>query len=1004
MGSTNNSISLLEIADAVHILHEQFGIKADCQSLVGYSEQNFSVKTEDGRKYILKVSMEDTKLSEYEFQYELFQHLTKKGLEGPKVQHTKNGEVCAIFEWNGIQKYARLLTWQEGKVLGQLKSRPPSICRSIGKLAAQNTKALLDFDHPYARRAFDWDNDNALWAKTHLHRFTAENRVKIQDVIDLYEANKESIDRLPKSVIHNDINEQNILYEIIDYHPVATQLIDFGDAIYSSRINNLAIAMAYLFHAESDILKATEYIIKAYDQEFELEDSELSCLFSLISIRLVVSLTGAAISKEKYPDSVYHQSSVAGCWLALDRLNNCGAERFLLFCRSSLGRNMKSYDKFLKFASSNKKNLTDLFQSSGKDEILNIDLGLDSELVPHKDNPYYEEDFDINISRLQAENPRALLVGGYGEVRDFYTTDAYKIASLEGDVYRTKHLGIDIWLPNKTGVYTLWPSIVKSVTKSERHKDYGTVVILEHQIDDFRFYSLYGHLDANTFKNLNVGQELQEGTCFANLGDYMENGHWSPHLHFQLVLDLMDVDENFDGVARPDQWHFMSKVCPDPKLIFKEDILASTKPTLAEVTERRNQILGYGLSLSYAEPLEIVKGEGVYLVDRNGQKFLDTVNNVAHVGHENFKVVKAAQIQMSKLNTNTRYLHPKILEYSEKLRSYFPEELSVLHFTNSGSEANELALRMAKTFTSRKNMLAIEIGYHGNTQGTIDISSYKFDADGGMGKPDQTFLLDLPDEFRGKHSKSKESGQKYIDDALQKIRSLHKEGVLLAGFIHESILSCGGQIVLPKGYLKAIYQEIRALGGVVIADEVQVGFGRVGKHFWAFELQDVVPDIVVMGKPIGNGHPLGSVICRKEIAEAFNNGMEYFNTFGGNPVSATVGLNVLQEIEARNLQDNALKIGRYLKNGLLELQKSFSFIADVRGEGLFLGIELLDQDGNPDAKLASHISNSMRQRSVLMSTDGPDHNVLKIKPPIIFSKENANYLLGQLNELLLTVR
>ena len=369
------------------------------------------------------------------------------------------------------------------------------------------------------------------------------------------------------------------------------------------------------------------------------------------------------------------------------------------------------------------------------------------------------------------------------------------------------------------------------------------------------------------------------------------------------------------------------------------------------------------------------------------------------MGHENYNIVYPAQRQLAYLNTNTRYLSNHIVDYADKLLETFPKKLSVVHFTNSGSEANELALRMAETYSKRKNMLAVEVGYHGNTGRVIDVSSYKFDSSGGSGKPENTYLLPLPDKLRGKFT-GDDSQKNYIDHAVKYIKKLANEGVKLAGFIHESILSCGGQIVLPEGYLQAVYKAVRAQGGVCIADEVQVGFGRTGKHFWAFELQNVIPDVVVLGKPIGNGHPMGAVICTEEIAYAFDNGMEYFNTFGGNPVSAVVGKVVLDEIENKKLQQNALLVGTYLKKGLEHMRSDFPIIADVRGHGLFLGIEFLDEAGKPDADFAYAFSEHMLSRKILISTDGPDYNVIKIKPPLTFKLEHADILLKNIREVL----
>jgi len=310
---------------------------------------------------------------------------------------------------------------------------------------------------------------------------------------------------------------------------------------------------------------------------------------------------------------------------------------------------------------------------------------------------------------------------------------------------------------------------------------------------------------------------------------------------------------------------------------------------------------------------------------------------------------------------------------------------------------------MAKTFSNQKDMLVVDVGYHGNTNACIEISPYKFNSKGGAGKADHIHIMPMPDTYRGIYrSDDLNAGEKYASYLQTTIEELQSKGKGIAGFIFESILSCGGQIPLPKGYLKKAFEFVRAAGGVCIADEVQVGFGRVGSHFWGFELQDVVPDIVVMGKPIGNGHPLGAVVCTKAVADAFANGMEYFNTFGGNPVSCTIGKTVLEVIHDEGLQKNALEIGKLLTIGLRKLQSQYSIIGDVRGHGLFLGIELVKnkQDLTPAEKETAYLANRMKAHGILMSTDGPYHNVLKIKPPMCFNEKNATFLLETLDKVL----
>ena len=415
--------------------------------------------------------------------------------------------------------------------------------------------------------------------------------------------------------------------------------------------------------------------------------------------------------------------------------------------------------------------------------------------------------------------------------------------------------------------------------------------------------------------------------------------------------------------------------------------------TKEEIIEVRKKHLGKTLGLTFREPLKIVCGQGAYLYDEAGTDYLDMVNNVCHVGHCHPRVAAAGQMQMAQLNINTRFLHDNLADYAEKLLATLPAQLSVCTFVNSGSEANELAFRLARNFSGSKDILTVDGAYHGNTSACIDASPYKFDGLGGDGKPDHVHKVLLPDPYRGPYLGMEEgTGQAYARDVARRIEVLQKHGRMPGAFICESLQGVAGQIIMPDGYLKAAYANTRAAGGVCIADEVQVGFGRVGTHMWAFETQGVVPDIVTLGKPIGNGHPMAAVITTREIADAFVTGMEYFNTFGGNPVSCAIGMAVLDVINDEGLMDNALETGSYLQARLRELQEEHEVIGDVRGLGLFIGVELVTnpETKEPATELADELVEFMKNECVILSAEGQFDNVLKIKPPIVFNRNDAD--------------
>lgn len=408
------------------------------------------------------------------------------------------------------------------------------------------------------------------------------------------------------------------------------------------------------------------------------------------------------------------------------------------------------------------------------------------------------------------------------------------------------------------------------------------------------------------------------------------------------------------------------------------------------------------LSIAYSSaPLYIVRGSGAYLFDEHQRGYLDLVNNVCHVGHCHPRVVAAAQKQLAVLNTNTRYLHPNIVQFASRLSATLPSPLQVCFFVNSGSEANDLALRLARCYTKGKDVISLGQGYHGALTSTVAISPYKYEGRGGFRPPKWSHKATMPDSYRGPiRSSEPRAGERYAEHVQRVIEDIRRQDRKLACFIAETVLSCGGQIVPPEGYLQAVYGHVRRAGGVCIADEVQTGLGRVGSHFWAFETQGVVPDIVTMGKPIGNGFPLAAVVTTPEIAAAFaQNGMEYFNTFGGNPVACAVGLAVLDVIRDEQLQQNALAMGNYMKARLEKLQEKHPIIGDVRGYGLFLGVELVRsrETLEPAEQEINAIVAAMKEKGVLLGTDGPFHNVIKIKPPLVIAKRDVDLFVDALD-------
>lgn len=424
--------------------------------------------------------------------------------------------------------------------------------------------------------------------------------------------------------------------------------------------------------------------------------------------------------------------------------------------------------------------------------------------------------------------------------------------------------------------------------------------------------------------------------------------------------------------------------------------ISPKKPINRQIKYRKKN-LSNTLSLSYSNPIDINQSAFQYMYDSEGNTFLDAYNNIMLVGHCHPKVVRAGQKTIAKLNTNTRYLYDELLTYSEKLLAKFPKKLNKVFFVNSGSAASDLAIRIAMNYTKKPKILALEHGYHGNTKTGIDISHYKYNHQGGSGKKDYIIQTPMPKAFNSGFTDNGSAGEHFANLTSIKIDKNSNE---IAAFIAEPIVGCGGQVPLAKGYLKQVYRDMRKQGGICISDEVQVGFGRLGDYFWGYEMYDVEPDMVIIGKPMGNGHPIGAVITTTEIAESFDNGLEFFSSFGGNPVSCAIGEAVLDVIEEEGLQQHAKEVGGYLVSHLRELQKEYTEITDVRGSGLFLGIEIIDKKGSANSELAVQIKNNLRENFILVGTDGPHNNVIKIKPPLSFTKVDCEKLTKNIRVIL----
>ena len=994
----------LEVADAKKILRDTYDVDArELTELPSERDQNFLVTASDAR-LVLKIANASESREILGFQNEALQHVAARDpdLPIPRLRKTRAGGTIAELESGNL---CRLLSYVDGKPLAKTRPHSPRLLRSLGRFMARLDVALEGFSHKAQTRYLYWDSKHAVnTIGDGIELIADDGRQQVADILAAFESDvAPRLDTLPAGVIHNDGNDYNILVDLDNLNSGGeiAGVVDFGDLVSSALVFELANAAAYCMLDKPEPIRVASDVVAGYHEVRPLTDDELAVLFASIGIRLAMSVAVAARQTKDEPEKDYLRVSQASAWKLIDQLaSECPRFAHYRF-RDACGRTPHPHGHAIaEWLGQQPSNVLpfDLDETS----VHSLDLSVGSTELRGLDVLDDVERFTAHVFGTIKAAGATVGIGRYNEARPLYTSEAFQPKKGESFDPRTVHVGLDLFVEAGTTLRAPLKGIVHSFQVNDAPLDYGPTIILEHATEKGDpFWTLYGHLSTRSLEGLSVGKVFDRGDVVATVGDYPVNGNWPPHVHFQIILDLLDKEGDFPGVVPPSERSLWLGLCPDPSRLAG---VASTKKvevapehTSDRIRTQRKDHLSGTLSLSYSEPLHIVRGYRSFLYDAEARPYLDMVNNVCHVGHCHPRVVRAAEKQLAVLNTNTRYLYPNIVDYAERLTAKLPDPLEVCFFVNSGSEANDLALRLARIHTGRNDTLVLDGAYHGNLASLIEISPYKFDGRGGRGAPPHVHKLPMPDGYRGKFRASDpDYGAKYIEDVHKAVERP------IGTFIAESILGCGGQIVLPPRYLEDAYRIVRGAGGVCIADEVQVGFGRVGSHFWAFETQNAVPDIVTMGKPIGNGHPLAAVVTTRAIAESFQTGMEYFNTFGGNPVSCAIGLAVLDVIESEGLQENAAAMGEYLLSGLRMLKTEHPIIGEVRGRGLFLGFELVKDTDSlaPAAEEATYLVNRMKEEGVLNSTDGPLENVIKIKPPLVFTKSNADFFLDKLAAVL----
>lgn len=1012
---SHHSPALEEVRTFVRL---NYGFTPIVTRLPGERDWNFLLEHADpGTKSVLKVFAAGEDPGFVEAEVALQVRLAAAGLPVPEV--IPDGSGARITSWaspDGLTRSARLVSFLPGDVLAGQQFLTREFWRNLGAVIGRLANACPDPAPPATRRRFVWDLSHA--REVIREQLPLLGGTDLEPVVRAVLQQTEAIEsrlphrELPQSLIHGDLNDYNLFvsFDGIDSGggPRLSGIIDFGDMVVSATIHDLAIAIAYAVLDRNDPLEIASEMLGGYSTERQPGAAELEWLWHLVRLRLAHSAVMAARQQAAEPENAYLSISQSAIRRTLPVLLSIPAGfAHAAFCQS-VGRGLpESVERARQWIETcscpaddkvNQPRQRGPLAGMDSSAAARIDWSISSSLLSGDPGEVHGQ-LDESVRRALGDGA-AVGFGGWGEPRLVYQSEQF----LQGPAERrrTIHLGLDLFAPAGTGVLAIADGEVHDIANLDLPLDYGGVVLLRHTLPEgFSLFSLYGHLDPESLVGLKPGQPIRRGGMVGRLGDKQVNGGWPPHLHLQVMADDFGLGCDFPGVCAARWQELWLEFCPNPaRLVGLEPSRCDGRAAATgSLVQRRRAAIGRSVRLSYREPVQMVRGWKQYLYDESGRRYLDAYNNVPHVGHCHPEVVAAATRQMGVLNSNTRYVSELQSRFAEQLLATFPAPLDTCFLVNSASEANELALRLIRTATGGEDLVVCDHAYHGHTTTLIDISPYKHNGPGGQGPPPWVQTVPLADTFRGRFRKpDPDAGQRYAAEVQVALDRIRDRGGRLAGWIAETCPSVGGQIFPPSDYYSRVYRMIREAGGLCIADEVQTGYGRMGDGMYAFEAWQVVPDLVILGKPIGNGHPLAAVVTTRAIADAFDNGMEYFSTFGGNHVSCAVGLAVLETVQRESLQQHAAEVGAHLDRLLQQALSRHPLVGEIRGRGLFWGIELVRERETlePAAQEASWLCNELRHRGILIGTDGPLHNVLKIRPPMPFHRADSEQLVEQL--------
>ncbi|WP_319453747.1 MULTISPECIES: aminotransferase class III-fold pyridoxal phosphate-dependent enzyme [unclassified Mycobacterium] len=975
----------LDTDEALTLVHTMFGLEvSDAVTLGGEFDQNLRVTGVDGGHYLIKVStLPDTDLETATWHQQILAHLHLEApeLPLPRLIPTTDGDLRAIVPTSQGDRMIRVLTWLPGTPLAEADEHSDGLLIELGELAGRMSTALSTMAEPHAPITHDWDMrrarsvvDSSIDAVT-----DPDRRADIDAVMRWFDTVAPLLPNLPPGVAHQDLNDSNLL---VQRDPAGGQAIsgvlDLGDALYTVRVAELAVATAYALVRKEDPMRVAELVVAGFDSVAPLTDDELAVVFPLAAARLAMN-AATWTQRNAHNHNDHGEKRMRHTWPALSKVARIDPDYAEASLRRACGRPAHPDSARLTAALGS---ATPAPWSARIRQAQTIDTSTASDL------------FDV----IDWPNAAALRRAVDSELGD-RTQRFGVIGHLRPNLAWAAQRGVGDAEP---ATMTLGTRLLVAVGDEVRCPLDGTVIAtagtltLHHVVDGFAFLSHWHGLSGTRVGAARAGDLLGTATAYDELGAVVSVSVSLPRRH--------GGSAGWPTRVRPSTAGVFSELSPDPSaLLGLAPPDSSGHLSVDQVVAIRRHRLASSQRAYYRAPMNLQRGRDVWLYDENGLAYLDSLNNVTHVGHANPRVAEAARRQTNKLNTNSRFIYEGIATYAEKLVATLPDPLEVVFLVCSGSEANDLAIRIARQVTGRSDIAIIDGAYHGNTGVVTGLSPNRYKGPGGAGAPATTHETMIPDRYRGPYGyDDPQAGFKYGAEAARVIAAMVGSGTPPAAFLAESLMGSAGNIVFGDGYLATAFAAARKAGALCISDEVQVGVGRMGDVFWGFELGGVVPDIVTMGKPLGNGHPLAAVVTTRDVADAFDTGMKYFNTFGGNPVSCAIGSTVLDIVVGDGLQRHANEVGRYFADALRQVQRRHPLIGDVRAQGLYLGVELVRDRATkePAGAEAFEVTELMKEQGVIVFPNGVHDNVLKIKPPMTFQNGHADLYCDALDRVL----